>query len=760
MNSYIDKFYDYRWGVFNHFISVIQNNPSLPNSYGKCTSWDELIDGFDVKKLARALNEIGAKYYVITVMQGTEFMLAPNATFDKIAGTKPGEACSTRDLIMELADALDRYNIDLFLYFTGDGPYKNEKIGAKFGFIEPRSDGVTMEFVKRWASVLEEYSLRYGDKIKGWWVDGCYRDHFKYTDELLEPLYKACKSGNPDAIVALNGGVGNKFEMNYPDEDFVCGEFNTLDCLPRERFINGKAQAHILAPLGTGDSGIGATWGSFGLGYTKEYIADYIRRVHDAGGVVTLDIGVYRDGSLDEEQVSALKYVAKNIWFSPGVKIENRVSINCNSELGKIKPMHAVNNGPVVAGADQTRGNQNEYAAAKIPYARTHDAGFFSGYGGEHTVDVQAIFPRFEADENDPNSYDFACTDHYMKQIIQYGAKPFYRLGSKIEHGVKKYGTLPPPDFEKWARICEHIIRHYNEGWADGFHMNIEYWEIWNEPDLDDDDSTNKRCWGGNEKEFARFYCIASKHLKKCFPHLKIGGPALAWNEDWLKRFFANIEDEMPPMDFLSWHWYGTNPRHMSQKGSNIRKIARKMGYGDAESILNEWNYVRGWSEDFVYSIEQIIGIKGAAFTSACMACGQSNPDIDMLMYYDARPTGFNGLFDMYTYRPLKGYYPFLIYSRLFELGTQIEATSTNDDVYVVSAKNGDRVGAMITYFAEDDNKGAIKVDIDLGDFDMSGARIFVVDKNRTMEQDFVNHFDGGKVSIRMERNTVLYIEK
>lgn len=309
--KYIDKFYGYRWGVFNHFLYTIQNNPALPNSRGERTSWDELVNEFDAEALACRLNEIGAKYYVITVMQGTKYMIAPNDTFDKIAGTKPGEACSTRDLIMDILKALEKYEIDLFLYFTGDGPYKNEEVGIKFGFVEPREVGVTMDFVVRWASVLREYSLRYGTKIKGWWVDGCYRDHFKYTDELLKPLYDACKAGNPNAIVALNGGVGNGLNMNYPDEDFVCGEYNNLGFLPKERFINGKAQAHILSPLGTQDCGIGASWGSFGLAYDPQYIADYVCNLHNAGGVITFDIGVYRDGSFAQEQIDALKYVAE-----------------------------------------------------------------------------------------------------------------------------------------------------------------------------------------------------------------------------------------------------------------------------------------------------------------------------------------------------------------------------------------------------------------------------------------------------------------
>ena len=368
------------------------------------------------------------------------------------------------------------------------------------------------------------------------------------------------------------------------------------------------------------------------------------------------------------------------------------ICIDFSKETGKIKVMHAVNNGPHVSRGDQCRGNQETYRAAGIPYARLHDAAFHAQYGGEHSVDIQAIFPNFDADENDPNSYDFVCTDNYISQIFEFGAKPFYRLGSKIEHYVKKFGTLPPKDYLKWAKICEHIIMHYTQGWAKGFNYDIEYWEIWNEPDLDPDESTNKRCWGGTEKEFAEFYSVASSYLKGRFPHLKIGGPALAWNEDWLERFFERVKDKEIALDFLSWHWYGTEPYKMSEKGTRIYEIAKRYGYTGFESILNEWNYVKGWGDEFLYSIEQIIGMKGAAFTAACMCAAQANPTIDMLMYYDARPTAMNGLWDFYTFRPLKGYYPFLMYSRLYALKKSVAYETASSDLYVTAAKDGQGV--------------------------------------------------------------------
>lgn len=435
------------------------------------------------------------------------------------------------------------------------------------------------------------------------------------------------------------------------------------------------------------------------------------------------------------------------------------VKIQFDRVTGKIKPMHAVNNGPCVAGKDQTRGNQDEYRAARIPYARVHDASFDAHYGGAHTVDVHAIFPNFDADVNDPCSYDFACTDNYIKQIIDYGTKPFYRLGSKIEHEVKKYGTFPPKDNQKWAEICEHIIMHYTEGWADGFFYDIEYWEIWNEPDLDPDDATNKRCWQGTEAEFAEFYTVAATHLKKRFPHLKIGGPASAGDEAWIARFLERIKEKHPPIDFLSWHWYWTDPWDMSIKGTRIAKLAKDFGYGECESILNEWNYVRDWGDGFVYTIQQIISMKGAAFTAACMSCGQSNPDIDMLMYYDARPGTFNGLFDYYTMKPLKGYYPFYIFANLYELENQVDAQSDDNDVYVVAASDGKKSGIMLTYYAEDDNKMAKRVELDISGINLDKARVYITDANITMLENKDISFENGKATLRLERNTIVYIE-
>lgn len=408
------------------------------------------------------------------------------------------------------------------------------------------------------------------------------------------------------------------------------------------------------------------------------------------------------------------------------------VKVDLKKPIGPMKPMHAVNNGPVYKFAsDQRITNIDSYRAAGIPYARTHDASICYTYGGDHVVDVHAIFPDFSKDPYDPASYDFCLTDEYLKVIEFAGTKTFYRLGSKIEHWPKKYGTLPPPDFKKWAVICEHIIRHYTEGWADGFHMDIEYWEIWNEPDLDADDSDHKRCWGGTKAQFFELYDIAARHLKECFPHLKIGGPAIAGDMKWLEDFLKQLK---APLDFLSWHIYATEPAQIIERADIVRGLLDKYGFVKAESILNEWNYVRGWTDDeWIYSLRMEKDIKGAAFIASAMLSSQPS-SIDMLMYYDARPGAMNGLYNTdLICICLKGYYPFRMFNELYKLGTNIYAECDGANGYVCAASDGKKAAVMLSHYSENDSAPGEKYDIEISGAGDAVVKCYLLDERRDM---------------------------
>ena len=305
MEHITDNLYNKKWGVFVHFLDRHQNNPEHVTSLGKCTSWDECVNEFNVEKFAKNLHDMDAGYVFITLMQGSRYMISPNETYDRICGTKPGEACSKRDLVEDLYKALAVYGIDLYLYYTGDGPYKDDVCGKAMGFTEPRELGVTEGFVENWTAVLREYAVRYGNKVKGWWIDGCYRDYFKYTDDLLTPYCDAVKEGNPDAIIAFNNGIENKFYTTHPRENFTAGEQVDFDLIPDGRFTN-DAQNHLLIPIGYNED-ITARWCSKGLEIDKERLKEYAKSVIEAGGVLTFDVYFDRNSDFDPEQMEALK---------------------------------------------------------------------------------------------------------------------------------------------------------------------------------------------------------------------------------------------------------------------------------------------------------------------------------------------------------------------------------------------------------------------------------------------------------------------
>ncbi len=481
----------------------------------------------------------------------------------------------------------------------------------------------------------------------------------------------------------------------------------------------------------------------------------------------------------------------------------NTITIFPTEQVGPIRRMNAVNNGPAVKkpGGDQVRGNFDEYKAARIPFARTHDS-VNCVPGGAHTCDINAIFRDFDADENDPANYDFVFTDHYLDNMRRAGTQVFFRLGQTIEHGPKKYGVLPPKDFAKWARICEHVIRHYNEGWGWGAdnawttkniqwtnQFDIRYWEIWNEPDLDPSDGEpprNPRCWGGTVEEFFRFYETVAKHLKAAFPDLKIGGPALAGNTAWAERFLAHCRDHEVPLDFFSWHVYAIEPSRITGRCDVFRALLDKYGFTKTESILNEWNYVKGWTDEWVYSLEVESGRfnqKCAAFIMATMIDCQSKP-LDMLMFYDARvTTNMNSLFNQTTLWPMKGYYPFRAWSKLVDRGTQVrcvvaeeaaeESSAATGIVFkdgpekasgtfrAVAAVDGAGAGAAaIARYSSDNNETAtVAVAVKVPGVRLDKARCLLTDAVRTFTEVPLDVQDDGSALIRMQPNSFAVVE-
>ena len=89
------------------------------------------------------------------------------------------------------------------------------------------------------------------------------------------------------------------------------------------------------------------------------------------------------------------------------------VTIDFGRKIGRMKPLHGVNSGPKtkVFTYDAT----DLFRKAGLPFSRLHDVEY--PYGSGEFVDIHCVFPVFDADENDPASYNFGLTDHYLAAI-------------------------------------------------------------------------------------------------------------------------------------------------------------------------------------------------------------------------------------------------------------------------------------------------------------------------------------------------------
>ncbi|SIO05547.1 alpha-L-fucosidase [Chitinophaga niabensis] len=299
--GHTDWFKKAGWGVFVHYLYKVQcAGQRITTMDGDSTDWNKCVNEFDTEKFAEQIRSTGAAYVIFTMQQRTRHLVAPNKTYDKITGYKPGEACSKRDLVEDLYTSLSKRGIKLMLYWTGDGPRDDEKAAKAMGYTEKVSE----KYVQHWADVVAEYGERYKDKVAGWWVDGCY-DYIGYNKEKWAIMAKALRAGNSKRIIALNNPKMTSSNSSTPDDDYTTGEQNKFGEIPLSRWRDG-VQWHILSYLGN-------DWCSPGLRYNPGFMADYIRKCNLAGGVVTMDVCLFRDGTIETSHLETLRGIKRRL---------------------------------------------------------------------------------------------------------------------------------------------------------------------------------------------------------------------------------------------------------------------------------------------------------------------------------------------------------------------------------------------------------------------------------------------------------------
>ena len=320
-----------KYGIFVHYQYrillgySIKTTPQFPNpSEMNSADWNRFVDGFDAAGFARQMKEAQAGW-VIFCLDDHYFAwpCAPNQSFGEFTGYGPGQKCSRRDLIKDVAQALDREGIRLLVYFAGlNGYMKEPKVLA--GLMEPvggrgglnERTPPSMECRRRRLAVLKEYANRYKSSIAGWWFDGMEANTYQDPPEDWWKIERIVHGANPKAVIAFSFGANEQGCLHRGIDDFTGGDtwskqdlkHLTPAVLPPQADLlwHGKIYCGNIYH-GQGDSN------QFG----DPELIDWIKTCNRQGGICTLDWPFDpKTGLLKDFGLAQLKRVGRAIKAS------------------------------------------------------------------------------------------------------------------------------------------------------------------------------------------------------------------------------------------------------------------------------------------------------------------------------------------------------------------------------------------------------------------------------------------------------------
>ena len=258
------------------------------------------------------------------------------------------------------------------------------------------------------------------------------------------------------------------------------------------------------------------------------------------------------------------------------------VTVDAQQVVGTIRSLQGAhwNPGPANQALSQN------YVAMGVDMIRTHDGGGINGTGAGD-VDgpgSSRMVPSLTADPTLAASYNFGPTDSMLKNMRDAGAQIYFRVGRSNISGANSV----PPDFAKYAQFVQHIVMHYNQGWANGFMYGIKYFEIWNEPDF-------VPFWSGTPDQYHDLYKAIANAIKATDSTALVGGPAISTFNDKTglrTTFLQYLNDNKVPLDFYSFHKYtnkSQDPMDFAREAQSYRADLDKYGFKSAQIVNSEF---------------------------------------------------------------------------------------------------------------------------------------------------------------------------
>ena len=266
------------YGVMFHWTSesTPRHGPALP--------YPRAVDSFDVAAFAEMVENTGARYVIFTVNHAQPHCPAPIESWERIYP----DSTTKRDLVGEIAQALEARNIKLMLYIAS---HTVGRLRVSTG----------AEYLRIHKEILQEIGQRYGARVAGYWFDGWYQTLEAYPEIDPHDLLPYVRAGNPARLVAFNSWV---YPVETPWQDYWAGEVGDVVRPATSRYMtSGTAiglQSHFLlfadAPWvhSLPDAEMEP------LRFSDQSLIDFVRKNAEKEAAVTINLGIYQDGSIGE----------------------------------------------------------------------------------------------------------------------------------------------------------------------------------------------------------------------------------------------------------------------------------------------------------------------------------------------------------------------------------------------------------------------------------------------------------------------------
>jgi hypothetical protein len=344
------------YGIMTHWLY-----PGILPEKGEISkSLDEAVNQFQLERFLQDFTATGADWLLFTIGQNSGNYASPNSVIDRLAGKGH---CSQRDLVLEIASGVHRLGKRFIAYLPCEVA-GNHTLHEGFAWNEQEGTDQA-DFQRRWLEVIQEWSERLGPLMDGWWYDGCYEWPVFHSRTMhWQAWFDASRVGNPERVVAFNDGsfCNGLTQPLHPDQDYLSGETEVLidGCirlgrpetpqlraygaitrtqpepiptfLPETRFNPGtRCQWHCLLPIDCfwGHGSSYADWLPTDRYhfldpkltaaemeppmYTDGELAGFLNHCLRVGGAVTMNVGIYHEGTLGHETVRQLARIRDRI---------------------------------------------------------------------------------------------------------------------------------------------------------------------------------------------------------------------------------------------------------------------------------------------------------------------------------------------------------------------------------------------------------------------------------------------------------------